>query len=68
MDACMQIRVEAGVRAGSKGPVGSSGVPHSGHGCDAEHGHTLGCLPILNSIRAKSGETGHKEPVVGCLR
>ena len=59
------------MRAGGKGPGGSSGVPHSGHGCGAERGNTLGCLPILNSVRAKSGETGHKEPVVGtlgCLR
>lgn len=46
---------------------GSSGVPHSGHGGDAEHGNTLGCLFILNPIRAKSGETGHKEPAVGTL-
>lgn len=46
---------------------GSPGVPHSGHGGDAEHGNTLGCLFILNPIRAKSGETGRKEPAVGAL-
>lgn len=39
---------------------GAWGTPLSGHGGDAEHGNTLGCLFILNPIRAKSGETGHK--------
>lgn len=42
-------------------------MPHSGHGGDAEHGNKLGCLFILNPIRAKSGETGRKEPSVGTL-
>lgn len=49
---------------------GNSGVPHSGHGRDAEHGNTLGCLFILNPLRAESGATGHKEkrlPPVGKL-
>lgn len=65
MDGCRSVwRPLWGL--GEKGR-GSSGVPHSGRGGDAEHGNKLGCLFILNPIGAKSGETGHKEPAVGTL-